>query len=59
MKIGERYWWNKGWRWLWYVGKTPDGKFIFKDAGDVKFYLAKEDVDTLKLTGWRDENDNR
>lgn len=54
MKIGDRFWWKKGWRWLWYVGNTPDGKYIFEDAGDVVFHLTSRDVGLLELTGWRD-----
>jgi hypothetical protein len=55
MKIGERYWWKKGWRWLWYLGQDEAGRHVFEDAGDRVMKLTERDVELLELTGWRDE----
>lgn len=55
MKIGERYWWKKGWRWLWYIGQDEAGRHVFEDAGDRVMKLTERDVELLELTGWRDK----
>lgn len=55
MKIGERYWWKKGWRWLWYLGQDEAGRHVFEDAGDKIIKLYSRDVELLELTGWRDK----
>jgi len=55
MKIGERYWWKKGWRWLWYLGQDEAGRHVFEDVGDRVMKLTERDVEPLELTGWRDE----
>ena len=55
MKIGECYWWKKGWRWLWYLGQDEAGRHVFEDAGDRVMKLSERDVELLELTGWGDE----
>ena len=55
IRIGDKRWWNAGWRWLWYRGRTLDGGYMFEDAGGEWFRLNREAVKGLKEKSWREE----
>lgn len=48
LKKGAEYFWKRGWRIVWYLGKGSNGMYIFEDAGDEKIRLTEDDVKRLE-----------
>lgn len=51
MKPGDKFFWLRGWRWLWFM-REENGYFIFEDAYDVPIALTGDEVRELQPKLW-------